>query len=402
MNPAAAPRWTRTDWASAAALTLGAWVLFLLNLTRPDRAYFDEIHYTAAARRLAAWHSLANPEHPPLAKAIMAIGIRLFGDAPLGWRFFSTVAGALCVWALFAIARRVLGAARPAAVATGFAIVNFLLFIQSRIAMLDIYMAAFLLAGAALLMAGWARRDWGRIAGAGLLMGAAAACKWGAVPFVAIACLALLLRPPRRLSAPLLLGAASLIAYFAAFIPALFVRHEPLPPSALLTRQWEMYRAQTQSYPPHPYQSAAWGWPLDLRPIWYLYEPVEGVWRSVFLVGNPIVFWAGLAAVAGCLVLGLRRRAPALLAPAGLWLASYGVLLLIPKKIGFLYYYLLPSLFLGLAIVALAQALRRRWVAEGLLALAALLFVYYYPALSAAPLEGGEAFKRYALLPGWP
>ena len=388
--------------AIGAALGIVGLALFLPNLARPDRAYFDEVYYTDAARRLAAGHSLVNTEHPPLAKAIMAAGIKLFGDTPFGWRVFSAVAGALCEVALFAICRRILGRDRPAAVATGFALMNFLLFVQSRIAMLDIFMAALLLSGIAVLFVAWQSRRMATVALAGALMGAATACKWGAAPFIALACVALLIAGPRRWHSSLTLGTVSLAAYFLAFLPGFFVRHDPLTLSQLLPRQLEMYRAQTQTYPPHTYQSPAWSWPLDLRPIWYLYEPVDGVWRAVLLVGNPVVFWAGLAAGLGCLALGLIRRSPTLLAPAGLWLASYGVLLLIPKKIGFLYYYLLPSLFLGLAIVALAEALRRRWVAEALLAAAALVFVYYYPALSAAPLEGPLAFKRYALLPGWP
>ena len=388
----------RQSWLVAAALGLGAWLLFVANLTRPNRAYFDEVYYTDAARRLAAWHSLPNIEHPPLAKAIMALGIKAFGDGPLGWRFFSTVAGAACVMALFFIARRIFGHDRPAAVATGFAIVNFLLFVQARIAMLDVFMAAFLLAGIALLLI--ARPRWPLLLLAGLLLGAATACKWTAAPFVAMACLALLAR--RRPGASLIVGAASLAAYFASLLPALLVRHDPLTLAGILPRQLEMYRAQTQAYPPHPYQSPAWSWPLDLRPIWYLYEPVDGVWRAVLLVGNPVVFWAGLAALAGCLALGLARRSAELLAPVGLWAASYGILLLIPKKIGFLYYYLLPSLFLGFAIVALAEAIKRRWLAELLLVAATVAFAYFYPVLSAAPLEGGKAFNRYLLLPSWP
>ncbi|MBX9815292.1 MAG: glycosyltransferase family 39 protein [Sphingomonas sp.] len=395
----------KIDWRSrAVALGLGvaALVLFLPNLARPDRAYFDEVYYTDAARRLAAWHSLVNIEHPPLAKAIIALGIKLFGDAPFGWRVFSCVAGAVCAVALFAIARRILGRDRPAAVATGFALMNFMLFVQSRIAMLDIFMASFLLSGVALLFGAWRMRRLGTMTLAGALMGAATACKWSAAPFVALACLALLATGRRRLAASLTLGSASLFAYFLTFAPALFVRHDPLTLAGLLPRQLEMYRAQTQVYGVHQYQSPAWSWPLDLRPIWYLYEPIDGVWRAVLLVGNPLVFWPGLAAVIGCLALGLARRSAPLLGAAGLWGASYGVLLLIPKKIGFLYYYLLPSLFLGLAIVALAEAVKRRWVAEALLAASAACFVYYYPVLTAAPLAGGQAFKRYALLPSWP
>ena len=46
-----------------------------------------------AARALLALSAPANIEHPPFAKELIAIGMRLFGDNPFGWRFMSTLAG---------------------------------------------------------------------------------------------------------------------------------------------------------------------------------------------------------------------------------------------------------------------------------------------------------------------
>src|SRR3546814_4671184 len=65
-----------------------------------------------------------NTEHPLLGKAIISAGIALFGDNSLGWRFFSTVAGAATVVALFAITWQLLGRMRPAVLAGVFAMLN--------------------------------------------------------------------------------------------------------------------------------------------------------------------------------------------------------------------------------------------------------------------------------------
>ncbi len=68
-----------------------------------------------------------------------------------------------------------------------------------------------------------------------------------------------------------ILGVASVVTYFSTFAPAFFYRSDPLTLSRLLPFQLEMYRQQTQILPPHTYQSGWWTWPLDIRPIWYLY-----------------------------------------------------------------------------------------------------------------------------------
>ena len=51
----------------------------------------------------------------------------------------------------------------------------------------------------------------------------------------------------------------------------------PLSIATLLPFQLDIYHQQTQVLSAHTYQSDWWTWPLDLRPIWYLYEPVDWV-----------------------------------------------------------------------------------------------------------------------------
>ncbi|HDD56792.1 MAG TPA: hypothetical protein ENG18_02080, partial [Nitrososphaeria archaeon] len=60
---------------------------------------FDEAHYIPAARRLLRGEAVNN-EHPPLSKALMILGILIFGDNPYGWRTFITVTGAISIYLL--------------------------------------------------------------------------------------------------------------------------------------------------------------------------------------------------------------------------------------------------------------------------------------------------------------
>ena len=64
-------------------------------------AYFDETWYVPTARQWLANGEMLHPEHPPLAKMLIAEGMRLFGDNPFGWRAMSLVFGALTVTAVW-------------------------------------------------------------------------------------------------------------------------------------------------------------------------------------------------------------------------------------------------------------------------------------------------------------
>lgn len=176
--------------AAAALIGGAAQALFSYRLTTPHTLMFDETHYVPAARTLLSLAAPANIEHPLLAKELIAAGILLFGDNSLGWRAFSTLAGTGSVLAVFAILWLMFGRVRTAVIGAVLVILNFTVFVQARIGMLDGFMAAFLLLGIATLlwaMRGTPRQAWPRWVLGSALLGLAVAAKWAAVPFVAYA-----------------------------------------------------------------------------------------------------------------------------------------------------------------------------------------------------------------------
>lgn len=389
-----------------------AQALFLYRLATPRKLMFDEVHYVPAARTLWTLARPANTEHPLLGKGLIGLGIALFGDGSFGWRIMSTLAGTATVLGLFAIAWLLLRSVRTAVLTALLALSGFTLYIQARIAMLDGFMAALVVWGVAMML--WAMRGEGRTVGrrwlaGAVLLGLAAGVKWLAFPYVALAALGFVVaRGPRRWPGLSLWGAAwrlglgSAGAYLLTFLPAFFYAERPLTPATLLPFQLEMLAEQTQVLPPHIYQSAWWSWPLDLRPIWYLYEPVDGAQRGVLMIGNPAVMWGGLVAVALCGWSWARERSAALGGIAALWLCSWGMWALIPKSLGFFYYYYLPSLWLPLAIAgAFHRYDRGRGWDEAFLALAGGLFLWFWPIISAAPLSGPGAFQHWMWFDSW-
>ena len=74
-------------------------VLGTMRLTTLQTPYFDEVHYLPAAREILNGGDYINREHPLLGKTVMAAGIGIFGDSPLGWRIFSLLAGVITLLA---------------------------------------------------------------------------------------------------------------------------------------------------------------------------------------------------------------------------------------------------------------------------------------------------------------
>ena len=383
----------------ALILALVAEIMFLANLGQPNKLMFDETHYVAAARATFGMVGRTNEEHPLFAKWLIGLSMALSGDTPWGWRVLSTVAGTATMLAIFAIALRLFGDRRAAATAALIAMLNQMLFIQARIAMLDVFMGAFLFAGIAFAMAPQGRRS--TLIISGLCLGLAVGCKWAAIPYVALVCAGVMVAT-RRIAPALWIGGTALAAYFATFAPALGYADNPLRLDELIPYQAHMYALQTQPLAPHTYMSKWWQWPLITRPIWYLYEPVDGVERGVLLVGNPAIMWGGLIAVGACAWAGLRQRATGPALAAMLYLFAIGLWIVIPKKIGFYYYYYLPALCLSLALAGAFHHYRGRLVPALFLAVSAALFLYFLPIISSAPLPNDQAFLHWMWFSTWP
>ncbi|WP_234026427.1 phospholipid carrier-dependent glycosyltransferase [Qipengyuania thermophila] len=399
-------------------------MLVFWQLSIPHKLYFDEIHYIPAARALLYEGRLVNPEHPLLGKLILAASLQLLGDGPAGWRVPGALAG---TWTLFAAMRALWFAScrRFATLAYGVLLATgFMLFVQSRIAMLDSFMLAFL--ATAVWQAAAACREpetgrW-RLALTGVMLGLALGAKWNAAPLLPVFGLAFLaarlaagrrrLLTSRRgwpvpgvslLEAALWLGVVPLLVYAATFLPGYGLR-DGIGTDLLSHNLW-MAELQSSVVTAHTYQSSLSQWVLNTRPIWYLFEEVDGAWRGIVMLGNPFTALAGLPALAWCAWRGVRRRDMAALGVVVLYTVSVGFWLVADKPIQFFYHYLVPQLTLLAALALAADALwqRRRWRAAALaIPLAsALLFAWFFPILGARPLAEVTTYERWMWLDSW-
>jgi dolichyl-phosphate-mannose-protein mannosyltransferase len=463
-GPALPPRsaqpvvtWSRFDWLALALVTLAAAVMRLVALGRPLGFVFDEIFYARNACRyvigdpsVCGIDELASRAHPPLGNWLIGAGVKLFGFEPFGWRVAAAVAGTITVALVYLLAWRLLrrGSSRRATTigafaAAGLLATDFLHLVQSRIAMLDVFITLFVVgAMLAIVLDRDASRDrrwllgrpWRLVAGA--CLGAATAVKWsGAYAVLAVIGLVIAWELERRhrerpadswgrivrsaiaqeaLVTLLLLGLVPVAVYVLSYAGRMPGELIGLPWvdgtfwRGVFEHQRQMLEFHTTLPGDHPYESPAWSWIALKRPVAYYFSNEGGSYREILALGNPLVWWPAAAAL---LVLaarwvrsgaGLLRPEPVILAGA---IATYGPwLVLSGARSQVFLWYLLPTVpFLCLALGAIAAWLweerSRRAVSVGRAAVVAFAlvalasFAFYLPLLTALPLspEGWQA-----------
>ena len=363
-SPASIPNQTIARTAIiAGTLFFFAHFALLIGITSPEKFYFDEVHYVPAARQMllpVMPQPMLNPMHPPLAKQFIALSIHTFGDVPLGWRYPAVLAGALAIVAVYLCGLALFAAQGPAIAASLLAFFNQMLFVQSRIAMLDIFALTFSLFAIASFMHGFRQQRphlW--FALTGLCCGFAIGCKWSGL-FVLAVCVVIvtvirLLQSWRTQFAdgnaddwyrPDLWPGFNAWHFAACFLlmPALaylstFVPLYGLSVPDIIEAQRRIFSDNTTTaIAGHTYMSSWPSWPFLVRPVWYLFDKVgDDRIAAVVFLGNPLILWPALIAAA----ISLRdwivtRRADAFLVLA-FYVGPYLAWALLPRTLGFIY-----------------------------------------------------------------
>jgi dolichyl-phosphate-mannose-protein mannosyltransferase len=336
-------------WLVALSVALLGGLVRMWNLGLPtDKGtpVFDEKHYVPqAAQALRNGGYEDNPGyelvvHPPLGKQLIAAGEWLFGYTGWGWRFSAAVAGTLSILMIVRIGRRLTRSTLLGAVAGVLLACDGVSHVQSRMGMLDIFLAALVVAAFGCLVVDrdqvrqrlavvvadgrvgdseWGPRlgfRWWRL-GAGVCAGLACGVKWSGLYFVAaFAVLSIVWDVTARRAAGVrrpVLGTA--VRDVAPAVWALVA----VPVLAYLATWWAWYGSETaidrhaagtrigedSAYwfvpdalrslwyysghvldfhshlltpksKPHPWESKPWGWPISYRPMLYYYESGSG------------------------------------------------------------------------------------------------------------------------------
>jgi dolichyl-phosphate-mannose--protein O-mannosyl transferase len=399
-----------------AAIFMAGWSLFLLGITHPDSLYWDEVNYIPAVRSLLKG-VIENREHPPLAKELMSLGLIVFGDTPLGWRFMTSMFGALSLTGIYLWSLALFQAERPAILAVIFTAFNQMLYVESRTANIDIFMVTFMLGALTAFTASWRattpekRRMLIMLSGA--CFGLSAACKWiGVVPWMISIGIVVVVKQfqlwrvrfedPHGLDwySPSLwsgvrpvdwwigLGVIPLALYYLAFLPTYGLISLP----EFLEMHVNVFVAMSNSHQPPILLSHWTTWAFDLHPNYFTFTPwvtdAKGHTTAsvVALLGNPLVIWLGLPAICLCVRDWImRRRFDAMLISA-FYLGLYLFWAVSPRAATMFTYYFPPAMVLGVAlayILTQTSLARQSMLANGMVIACALTFLMFLPLISA-------------------
>ncbi|WP_409411408.1 phospholipid carrier-dependent glycosyltransferase [Bradyrhizobium manausense] len=412
----------------AVAIFLIAHLVLMIGVTTPEKFVFDEVHYVPAARQMlepVLPNPMLNPMHPPLAKELIAASIATFGDNALGWRYPATLFGALAIVAVYLCGLALFSAQGPAIAAALIAFCNQMVFVQSRIAMLDIFALAFGLLATAAFMHGFRKQKPHLLfALAGGLFGLAAACKWSGL-FPLATCIAIVaavrllqswraafvdakpvdwyrpdLWPDFRVQHfALCFVALPALTYLATFVPL-----HGLSPVELIEAQRRIFADNTTTaIAGHTYQSSWPSWPWLLRPVWFLFDKTaEDRIAAIVFLGNPLVLWpalVALAVVARDVIVARRWDVFLILA---FYLGPYLAWALLPRTLGFIYYYLPAATAASLALVyVLRRGKLPAWLLWAYVGIAAIGFAIMLPISAAFVGTSMQNFNRLMILQSW-
>jgi dolichyl-phosphate-mannose--protein O-mannosyl transferase/Gpi18-like mannosyltransferase len=374
--------WLRSDTVVLILVLAAAAALRFWNLGHPHELVFDEVHFVGQARHYLHGETFLDP-HPPLAKLMIALGIKLFGDVSWAWRLGVATTGTVLAGVTYLLGRRMFRSRVAGALAASFIVTDGLFLVDSRVAVIDIVYLTFAAISYLFMFRFIQSPDWRDRRRTLVWLGIALGLCLGSKLYVP-ACTFLLVAgfvvftlarpdPPsarqlsptmrdRRLAgAVLLMGGIATIFYLVCFLPHYYLGWWGGIEDLFHYYSRVIWYEKSVSTATHPYASPWWSWPLMLRPVAYWQNfPDKGDVASIWGAGNPILWWGVIPAMTITAVRAIERpdltRAFLVIG----YLANFVIWIPI-GRILFLYHYM-PSVYIG--YLALGVVLSDFWKGE--------------------------------------
>lgn len=419
--------------------------------------YFDEIYHARTALEHIEKLSPYEITHPPLGKSLLAIGIRIFGMNPFGWRFMGTLFGIMMLPLMYIFAKRLLRRTTFAFIATFLLMFDFMHFAQARMATIDSY-AIFFIILMFLFMFEYFKMNFNKdklyktfipLGLSGIAFGLGSATKWlclySGVGLAIIFFYIMIKRFREYYAAKLLMNEEGCrhvelyrrvvksyyyklimtlvfciiafivipaLIYYLSYIPYMRVENNPYDFKMILENQKYMFNYHSTldtSAHPHPFASRWSTWILNIRPV-YLFQgkgyPANMI-SSLSTFGNPIIWWGFIPGLIIILIAKFYEKnfegALGFIAVAGL--AEFIPWIFISRET-YIYHYFASIPFVILIITMACKFIWERFKFGKYFVLAFMLasvimFIMFYPMITGVPVLRSYA-ESLRWLETWP
>lgn len=420
----------------------------LFRLNYPTQMYFDELYHVPAAMMMSDGNfetpfnfrqesydgqNIADWLHPPLAKYFQSTSIYFLGKNAFAWRLPSLVFSLFSL-VLFYFFLRFLGkhfffkkaelidagqknelAINLALLGTFFLSLNGLFFVQSRIAMNDIFVLFFILAATFSYFVYMSSKKYGYLFLSGVLLGFALASKWTALWVILLLFVREFLPIKNFRKLPFLLFSllfTPLFIYFLSYLP-MFLAGYRIGDFFLLQKVIAL--SQLQNPNAHLYSSEPLSWLLNLRPVWYFTaDNLKALWTAnIYALDNPLLSFYSLMALVVTAIFLISEKQKTILKETillifSLYLLSFAPWLVFSRPM-FIYHYLpalpflitLLSYFLVNILRKIPDLAKRRAWTFNLLFWPLFFFIIFYPHWTALRVPTDFANAVYFFVPNW-
>lgn len=376
-----------------------------LPISYMSETYFDEVYFVRAAEDYLNAKDPYENTHPPLGKEIIAAGIAMLGYSPFNWRIMGVIFAALIIPVLYVLGRDLTGSWIWGSVAALLFTLDFMHFTLARIATVDTYVVFFSLVSQVFFLKHLKTMNHSRGVSYWIILlwaiffGLAFSTKWYALfgllgQFFLLAALrnrwkkvdgdntGVALTPVLAKILIIFLGAGGVV-YLSTYIPQMNMGYGILD---IAREQFFMFGYHYDLAATHPFSSPWYSWPIIYQPVWMSFSEYSTVSVStIAALGNPAVWWVGIAAVLYCLYKFIRERDPAslfILATFSFQWIPYAFL----SRPLFLYHYYINVPILCLATVIFLKEVfykgKLRLVVLVYILATVYLFSTFYPVIS--------------------
>ena len=405
--------------------------LRVINLGSIKSFIFDEVYYVDGAHDLLKYGvevSGSKPEfivHPPLGKWMIASGIKVFGDNPVGWRIATAVVGSLLILLVALVAHKLFRDLLLTGLASALMALDGLALVHSRTSLLDNFLTFFILLATYFFIT---KQYWWTA----LILGLALATKWSALYFIiAFGLIAFYRAFSHHTGKNLVKPTLQRVLQFAVIPVVVYLTswagwfatnrgwardHSTNILNSFIYYHQQMLGFHTGLTEKHPYEANPWSWLFMGRPTSFFYESPKGCGTSscsqeVIALGTPLLWWFGIAAISFIIGLWVRSFFTRHFDPAvtiiitGL-AAGYLPWLFFQERTVFTFYAIIFEPFLILALVFAVRSILSNFKRSGEVIVATLFtliflnFVYFLP-IYLGEVITYDAWQARMWFPSW-